>query len=79
MDVGKAEVADDDAAEGGKAAVGDVDGDVEQKQNPRLRVNCGLEGLIPFPFSIGDSGFVFRKPLHGMVLLPVVQEESVHR
>lgn len=79
MDVGKAEVANDDAAKGGKAAVGDVDGDVEQKQNPRLRVDCGFECLMPFPFSIGDSGFVFRKPLHGVVLLSVIQEESVHR
>ena len=75
----KAEIIDDDRAEGDKSTVGDVDDDVENKDDPDLDVQQGLPDLLPLPHLVVDAGPVDSQALCRVILLFLREEASIHR
>ena len=59
-------------------SVGNVDGNVEEEKDPRLRVHDRLKGLVAFPLLVDNSGLILSHPLHRIIFLLLGQEGSSH-
>lgn len=59
-------------------SIGDVDGYIEEEDNPSLRVYKGLDCLSSFPSLTENPGFILGESGDDIVFLLVVEKPSVH-
>lgn len=72
------QIANDDGAKGDETAVGDVDDDVEEEDEPDLDIEERLEDLVPLPNAVGDTSTVGSQTLGSVVPLLRSEEAGVH-
>ena len=60
-------------------SVRNVDGNIEKKDEPSLRIDDGFNDLIPFPYVVDDTSLVSCKSLNPEYLFLLRKEEGIHR
>lgn len=72
------EIINDNGTKRLETAVGDIDENVEDDNEPDARVYEGIDDLIPLPYAVGDTRSVLGEPLHGMEFLLGRQKVGSH-